>query len=221
MNFNNLRRAVAGIVIAAPLAGIPLASLAQTAAPAAAPSAAAPAAPVAVTPEARAAIKELLDAMKTREALTQAYGAIAQTLAPRMGEGMNRQIEAYPGLSPEQRRQVREGMNPPFEAAVKEAGTILTNPKLVDDTIDKMYAIYASHFTTAEVKQLTAFYRTPVGNKTLTTMPAVNSETLQAGAQIFSPKVNAIMEATVKKQADAVLAGGTAPAAPAKAPAKK
>jgi hypothetical protein len=232
MNLKHLRSAFTCVLMAAPLVATPLVVHAQAKAPPPPPSAApapapAPAPPpVTVTPETRAAIKDLLDAMNTREALTQAFGQIAQTLAPRMGEAMNRQIEVYPNLSPEQKLKVRQGMNAPFEAAVKESAGIITNPKLVDDTIEKMIPIYASHFTMTEIKELTAFYRSALGNKMLTTLPQVSAESLQAGVQIFSPRVNAIMESTVRKQADAVIAAGpdSAPAAakaPAKAPVKK
>ena len=40
--------------------------------------------------------------------------------------------------------------------------------------------IYARYFTTEELQQLIAFYRTPVGAKTLTLMPRVSVEVLQS-----------------------------------------
>ena len=119
-------------VIAAVLAAAPFAVQAQAkaAAPAAPAAAPAPPPPVNVTPEARTAIKELLDAMNTRDQLSKAFVAIGQTLAPRMADGMNRQIEVYPGLSADQKLKVRQAMNGPFEAAVKDAGVVVNDPKL-------------------------------------------------------------------------------------------
>lgn len=214
MNFKPPRNLLAITLIALPLvAGAQTKAAAPPAAPAASAAAATPPAPVNVTPEARTAIKELLDAMNTRDSLTKAYAAISQTLAPRMAEVTSRQIEAYPGLSADQKAKVREGMNAPFDAAVKDAQGIVGNPKLIDETYDKMIPIYAAHFTTPEVKQLTVFYKSPVGQKALTTLPQANAETLQAGAASFGPRINAIIEKTVKAQADAVLAQS--------APAKK
>ncbi len=87
-----------------------------------------------------------------------------------------------------------------------------------------MIPIYAKYFTLPEIKQLTTFYRTPLGQKTLTAMSQANGEALQAGAAIFSPRISTIMEKTVKAQVDAVTAPAASPApAPAKgaAPAKK
>jgi hypothetical protein len=130
---------------------------------------------------------------------------------------MNRQIEANPSLTAEQKQKIRTSIGPSFDAAVRDAIVIVTSPKLVDETMDKMVPIYAKHFTTAEVKQLTAFYRTPLGAKTLATLAQANGEALQAGAAIFSPRIAALMDKTLKTQIDAVAPAAT----PAPAPAKK
>ena len=209
MNRTALRTALSVVALGASLtasSGV----LAQGAAPKAAPPAAAPAAPapapapVPVTPEARAAIKELLDVMNTRENLSKTFQAMGQTLPSQMAGAMSRQIETNPSLTPEQKVKLRDNMNQPFDSAVKEAIALVSDPKVVDQTIDKMYAIYAKYYTTPEIKQLVAFYKTPVGSKTLSVMPQAINESLQAGVGQFQPKINAVMERTLKTQIDAV-----------------
>ena len=170
-----------------------------------------------ITIEQRAAIKELLDVMNTRDGLTKAFQAMSQSLAPQMGQLMNRQIEGNAALSVDQKQKMRQSMDVPFQNAVRDATAVVTNPKLVDETIEKMYPIYASHFSTAEIKQLTAFYKSPLGAKVLATMPEVTNESIQAGITLFTPRVNAIIEKTMKTQFDAVGASSS----PAPAPAKK
>ena len=203
MKINATRNALAVLLVGASL-GVPLAAHAQAAAPKGAPTAAPAAtpAPVTVTPEARATIKELLDVMNTRENLGKTFQAMAQTLPPQMAQAMNREIEAS-ALTPEQKQKVREGMNQPFDGAVKEAQGIVTSPKLIDDTVDKMYGIYAKYYTVPELRQLVAFYKSPIGAKTLTAMPLAINESLQAGVTNFQPRINALMEKTVKAQIDA------------------
>ena len=51
-------------------------------------------------------------------------------------------------------------------------------------------AIYAQHFTASELKELTAFYRTPTGGKTLTEMPKVTGEF----AASLMPRLNDIQQ---------------------------
>ena len=169
-----------------------------------APAAPAAAAPVVVSAEARAAIKDLLTAMNTRENLTKTFQAMAQALPPQMSQVMNRQLDANAALTADQKVKVREGMEQPFDGAVKEAVGIVTAPKLVDETIEKMYGIYAKYYTTAEVRQLVAFYKSPIGAKTLTVTPQAINESFQAAVATFQPRVNAIMEKTMKTQMDLV-----------------
>ena len=170
--------------------------------PAAAPAAAPAPAPVPVTPEARAAIKELFDVMNTRENLGKTFGAMAQTLRPQMAQAMNVQIETNTTLSADQKAKMRQNMDAPFNATVKDAEGIVTNPKLVDETMERMVSIYARLYTVPEIKQLTTFYKSPLGAKTLTTMPQAINESLQAGISIFQPRLAALMEKTMKAQFD-------------------
>ena len=201
--------AVAGVVVPAALA-LPLSAHAQAATPKAAtpaPAAATPApapAPVAVTPEARTAIKELLDAMNMRENLAKNYQGMLQTIAPQMAQAVGRQIDGNTALTPEQKSKVLENMKAPFDVAMKEVQGIITSPKLVDDTMAKMVPIYAKYFTTPEIKQLTMFYKSPVGAKSLTTMPQAIGESLQASFVELQPRVNAVVDKMIKTQVDAV-----------------
>ena len=43
--------------------------------------------------------------------------------------------------------------------------------------------IYARHFTTDELRQLLAFYRTPIGQKVLTEQPAIAREAMEGGRE--------------------------------------
>jgi hypothetical protein len=211
---------VAGVLIFPAAVDAQTQKAADAMAPATAP--AAPAAPVTVTPEARAAIKELIETTQTRENLQKAFQMMSQNLPPQMAQAMNASIENNPSLTPEQKQKVRANMNQPFDNAVKDAMTLFSDPKVLDESIERMYPIYAKYYTPAEIKQVTAFYKTPVGAKSLAVMPQIINESMQAGFSIFQPRLNALMEKTVKKEVDNVQKASPA-AAPASgpAPAKK
>lgn len=49
--------------------------------------------------------------------------------------------------------------------------------------VNLIIPIYKKHFTQEEIKQLIAFYKTPVGQKVAATLPAVTQESMQAGQQ--------------------------------------
>lgn len=49
--------------------------------------------------------------------------------------------------------------------------------------VDRVIPIYSKYFTDTEIKQLLEFYKTPLGQKTISVMPQVVSESLIAGQQ--------------------------------------
>jgi hypothetical protein len=51
----------------------------------------------------------------------------------------------------------------------------------VDELVDMAARIYASHFTEAELKQLLAFYQSPVGRKAITEEPKALDESMASG----------------------------------------
>ena len=52
-----------------------------------------------------------------------------------------------------------------------------------EELIELIVPIYAKYFTHDEIKQLLAFYRTPLGQKVIATLPAVMQESMVAGAK--------------------------------------
>jgi hypothetical protein len=68
---------------------------------------------------------------------------------------------------------------------------------------DAMAKIYASNFTEAELKDLLAFYSSPVGKKSLEVDPRVVNESMSyidGWAQRFSEEVNGKMRAEMRKR---------------------
>ena len=49
------------------------------------------------------------------------------------------------------------------------------------ELVDLIAVVYARNFTAAELQQVSAFYRSPVGQKFLEKMPTITQESMQAG----------------------------------------
>ncbi|ABK38947.1 DUF2059 domain-containing protein [Aeromonas hydrophila] len=63
-------------------------------------------------------------------------------------------------------------------------------------------AIYRKHFTEAELKQLIAFYQSPVGKKSLDTMPAIFQESSLVGQSLAErnmPALQAMLDEAKRK----------------------
>jgi uncharacterized protein len=59
-----------------------------------------------------------------------------------------------------------------------------------DEMTDVLATVYSKNFTGQELRDMTAFYRTPTGQKLLQLMPTVAQESMQAG-QIFGHHIAA------------------------------
>lgn len=73
---------------------------------------------------------------------------------------------------------VSEGTEEEIRAAV---GGYLDAPAQQAKLLDHLVPIYLNRFSEMEVRQLIAFYRTPVGRKWTATLPLINGEVAQAG----------------------------------------
>jgi len=122
---------------------------------------AAPVAAQSPRPEDLAAARELVTTMK----LTEQMKALIPILMKNMKATM------LIGRSPE---FVRD-----FEAAMPTLMAAFDSR--YGEFTDLMAGIYATNFTAPELQDMTAFYRTPTGQKVLRTLPAIAQQSVQAG----------------------------------------
>lgn len=136
---------------------------------AATPPAAAPAAPAAVqapapSPEAMKAAKELTDLLGVPN---QARGLMAnfraQMVAAAVRAGAKDQAAAVAAVD--------QVLMPGFLAHGQELTDLLVRP-------------YAANFALSDLKDLIAFYRSPLGQRLINAMPAVTRDGLHAGQQL-------------------------------------
>lgn len=114
------------------------------------------------SPEALAAAKEFMVASKMADQITTAYPLIMQQLKPLITRGNPLAERDFDALMPLMAKAMDMHMEGYLNAGAQ---------------------IYARHFTTEEIKQLTAVYRTPVMEKFLQKQPDIAKETMALGQQ--------------------------------------
>lgn len=122
--------------------------------------AAAPAAAQSPSPEARASAKELVETMRATDQLKTMMPLIMQQLKPAIVQGR-----------PEVERDFDASLPLVLEAMNGQMG----------DLVDGIALIYAANFSADELRQITAFYRTPVGEKFLQKLPAITQQSMAVG----------------------------------------
>jgi hypothetical protein len=91
-----------------------------------------------------------------------------------------------------------------------------------EDIRPKLIDIYVKHFTEDEIKQLIAFYQSPIGRKMVREMPVVMKEGAEVGQEYTKSKIadlDAVLTPILMKYRDQMQggAGGGAPGGPAPA----
>lgn len=188
------------------LAGPP--ALAQST-PAAAPVASELAKPL--EPAAAAAVKELFVAMNYRSLMASGMQQMSNNLPVMMRNSMEAGINANPQLGPQDKQVAIVKAEARLPAVVKALQEFLGDPKLVDEMMVEIAPLYAANFSVAEIKQLSVFYRSPLGAKMLALSPKLMAEGMQIGQRVVARRMAPLMQ-QLQAAEQAEQAGKAAPA---------
>jgi hypothetical protein len=115
-----------------------------------------------ISPEFRAAVVELMELTGSADIGTQ----FAQAMMTQINGAIRR---ARPDIPPRAFEIVEEVVNSELRDA------------LSSDFLHALTPIYAKYFTEEDIRSLIDFYKTPLGRKTITTMPAVLADAMAVG----------------------------------------
>ena len=170
-------------------------------------------APAVVTPDQKAAVKELLEAMNFKKMMSQMAGAMAQNM-PQIMDQMVAGLDS--SMTAEQKGEARKLASKASESAMKAMLDIYNDPQIVQGMEDIMARAYGSNFAVDEIKAITAFYVSPAGKKMLATQPQIMQQSMPEMMALITPRMKEVMGKMVKDIAEQVKEQGKAGAAPAK-----
>ena len=142
-----------------------------------------------VTAQYRAVAKELMELTGAAELSQQMGAAVTAQFVMALRQ-------AYPDISPRA-----------FEI-VEEVVQEMLGQGMAEELADEAVQVYARHFTEEDLRELLAFYKTPVGRKVIAKMPAVVAESMRVGqrwAERNSPRLQVELQ---KRLADEGLVPG-------------
>lgn len=174
-------------IVAAAVAAAPSFAVAQTAPAPVATAAAA-------SPQANAAVKELLDAMDVRKMMAASFAEMEKALPQMMRAQMTAVINADPGADAEKKKAALAKVEQVLPVASQAINRMFKDPALIDEMMVEIAPLYARNYTVAELKELTAFYRTPLGRKMMALSPRLSAESMAIGQRIVAPRLNGMMQ---------------------------
>jgi hypothetical protein len=87
----------------------------------------------------------------------------------------------------------------------------LTKYMTWDAMAPELTKLYLANYTEGELKELAAFYKSPVGQKTLTKMPELMQETAMIGARLGQPHSEELKQAMAARSEELQKQAGRAP----------
>lgn len=146
-----------------------------------------------------AAVRELLDAMNYRTIWKASMEQMAKAMPDMMRKQAESAINADTGLTDAQRKEKLQQMEAELPKMVAALNGVFNDPGLMADMEAEMTALYSRHFTADELKQIAAYYRTPIGTKSMQLMPQVMAESMAIGQRVTMPRIQKAMEQFRKK----------------------
>lgn len=117
----------------------------------------------------KAEVVKFLDLMHARAQMEQTLSGLVKQMKQGAEQGFKQKV---PDATPEQLAKVDKLFDTMF------------NSLPMDEMIDAIVPIYQKHVTKADLAAVTAFYSSPAGQKILKELPAIMSESMQAGGDI-------------------------------------
>lgn len=174
-----MKKILLAVTCAAVFAGAPSLALAQ--------------APAAPTAQEAAAVKELMDAMDVRKMMTASFNEMEKALPQMMRAQVTAVINADPTASDEKKKAALEKIEQVLPGAADAVNRMFRDPALIEEMMAEIGPLYARNYSVAELKQLSAFYRTPLGQKMLALSPRLAAESMAVGQKIVAPRLNGLM----------------------------
>jgi hypothetical protein len=140
-----------------------------------------------------AATKQMFAAMKIREMMTNMMAQMEQQIPNQIRAAASAAINGNPQLTAEQKAEQLKQAEAAAQASVARAHSVFSDPTLVDDMIGEMVPLYAETYTLDEIRQLTAFYASPLGQKMQAKTPELMSRSMEISQRVMMPRIQKAM----------------------------
>jgi hypothetical protein len=140
-----------------------------------------------------AATKQMMASMKIRDVMLVSLKQADQQMPAQMAASMNALIDSDATLSAEKKAEARKKLQESLPTLTAQTHALFTDPSLADDMLAEMVPLYAETYTLDEIRQLSAFYASPLGQKMLANMPTLMSRSMEISNRVMMPRIQKMM----------------------------
>lgn len=147
-----------------------------------------------MTPEKKELIREFYKATQGDKLAEQTSLALILQMETELPKIISLRIETRSDLNKKQKADALKIASESVTRVSKRFRELLPQRINFSELMEEIYyPLYDKHFTEDELRELVAFYKTPVGQKSLNVLPSLMSDALHLANQVFTPKVTELV----------------------------
>jgi hypothetical protein len=154
-----------------------------------------------VSPDKRAAIAELLTATKVFDQMQKAMESTMLGMEDQMPAIMRSSLDRVDGLTPADKEMLLKDVVEKSQVIGKKfRQRFFAEIDMKAFVEENYYPLYDKYFTLQEIKDMTAFYRTPTGQKAIDSMPMLLDESTKISFTKLTPKILKIVDEIISEE---------------------
>lgn len=144
-------------------------------------------------PQVVEATKKMLETMRVRETMATAFQQVEQRMPAQMAQSVAAAVRNNPKLDEKQKAEALKKFQQDAPKMQARLHAVFADPTLINDMVNEMVPVYAETYTLDEIRQLTAFYASPLGQKMLAKMPQLMGRSMEIGNRVMAPRMEKFM----------------------------
>ena len=136
-----------------------------------------------------AATREMMASLKMRDVMLASMRQMDAQMPTLLKASLSAEIDNARNLIAAQKLDAHKKLDAALPKIVAEMHATISDPSLVDDILTEIVPLYAEIYTLDEIRQLSAFYMSPLGQKMLNSMPTVMSRSMEIANRVMMPRV--------------------------------
>jgi hypothetical protein len=145
-----------------------------------------------------AATKQMMASMKIRDVMLASMRQAEQQMPAQMKASMAAMIANDANMNAQQKAEAQKKIDEVVPKMAVKLQAVLSDPALIDEMLAEMVPLYAETYTLDEIRQLSAFYASPLGQKMLASMPQLMSRSMEISQRIMMPRIQKLMASSAQ-----------------------
>ena len=157
-------------------------------------------------------ILQLLEIVGGKQAYDQNQQLALSQQKKELPKILKQMIDASGSLTPSQKKDAYARAIKNMSSALDEFGQYMSAEATYQEFLERVYyPIYDQYFTETDLKDLIAFYKTPIGLKLISVSPQLSATSQKLTFEIIMPRLSEIISRMIQKEMDSIHKLPTAP----------